>query len=240
MGIGPSMAVAEYHQELWDDPGKANNHWSYYDTDAPEPHDVDMDWHASGGVGSSGYVSTPLDHLDPAHHPQAFWPAYLYRGLGENQEIDLGIANAAIKVYASDVSTTGITPLNLQGGSLYFFIGQYLAGIPDDPADDKWSFFYHTMPVTINQGDWEAESTLTVGDDANWGVIADTDPDVSPSDLFYHPQQWGFCVFEAEAAPSGVLAVDSFQIVPEPSVLVFLGMGIVGCAVCAYVCRRRT
>ena len=71
LGIGPSVAVAEYHQEFWDDAGKANNHWSYYDTDAPEPYDVDMDWHAGGGVGGSGYVSTPLDHLDSAHHPQA-------------------------------------------------------------------------------------------------------------------------------------------------------------------------
>ena len=48
--IGSGWASADYDLELWNDGVKTNNQWSYYDQDTPSPHDVDMNWHASGGL----------------------------------------------------------------------------------------------------------------------------------------------------------------------------------------------
>ena len=226
-GLCPMIAAGDYDAEYWDVPGKANNNWSYYDTDVPSPHNVDMTWHASGGMGDTGYVSAPLALLDSAHDPCAFWPAYLYRGLGVAQEIDLSFPGAVIKVRARDMAPpTQIQPMDLKGGSLVFFIGQWVdVGDDGNPANDKWSFFHNLTPVTIAQGGWTVRSSLPVGGNADWAAIADNDPLVDPSDLFYHPQQWGFAIFPAASTPTGTLGLDSLRIVPEPASFSLVALG---------------
>lgn len=229
LGIAPLVATADYDQELWNHAGRTNNHWSYYDIDAPAPHDVDMNWQAAGGVDDTGHVRTPLGVLDSAHDDEAFFPAYLYRGLGVNQEIDLSIEDAIIKVYVRDGS--GAAALDLKGGSLVFFIGQYIAV---EGGEDKESFFYNLTPVTVNSGNWTIESSLSVGGNGDWGVLANNDPTVFPSDLFHHPEQWGFTIFPAASTPSGALAFDSFRIVPEPT-----GIALFLAALTGSIARRR-
>ncbi len=222
-----TTSFADYAKELWDDPIKKNNNWSYYDSDAVAPFDVDMNWQSSGGVGGSGYVSAPLNALDSAHDASAFWPAYLYRGLGDDQEIDLSIDNAAVKIYARD-DTGPLAPvgsMDLQGGSVHLFIGQWFKGVDPGPQDDTWSFFYNTTALNII-GDVWTESTISVGDNSNWDIITRTNNSISPDDLFHHPEQWGFVVFPAAGDPSGVLGLDSFRVVPEPTTVMLLGFGI--------------
>jgi hypothetical protein len=216
------LVFADYTQESWDIPLALNRNWSYFDMDAPPPHDADMQWFNSGGVGNSGHVRTPLARLDSMHNNQAYWPAYLYREIGVNQEIDLTVLNATVKIYALDAGL--ISPINFTGGKLYMFIGQWLHNGPE-PEDDTWAFFYNLVPITINTDKWLVESSIPVGTNKNWGVIARNDPAVNPEDLFYHPQQWGFVIFGALDTPSGVLAMDSFRIVPEPAALTLLMLG---------------
>ncbi len=175
-----------------------------------------MVWLATGGMGNSGYVRAPLNALGSANSDEAFWPAYLYSELGDNQEIDLTVSDAVIKVYASGVSM--LVPMNLQGGRLHFFIGQWLPGISPGPEDDTWSYFNNLTPATIDDHGWSVESSITVGNDSNWGTIASNDPSVGPSDLYYHPEQWGFVIFPASGILSGELALDSFRIVSEPNI----------------------
>lgn len=234
LAVAPLTAAADYDAEFWDDPAQENHNWSYL-TD-PAPTDADMIWLSTGGVANSGHVRSPLNALVPYHNDEAYWPAYLYRGLGENQEIDVSIPDAAVKIYARAVALTA--PMNLEGGALHFFIGQWVHGNPDTPDDDTYSFFYNLKEVTINDHAWTIESSLPVGTDADWGVIASNDPAVAPSDLFYHPQQWGFTIFPASSTPAGLLALDSFRVVPEPSTLLLLWIGIFGLLGYAYACRR--
>ncbi len=226
--IPEGIVEGEYVEESWDDPGSMNHNWSYYDTDAPAPHDVAMNWEAAGGVGGGGYVWTSLNLLDTAHDLQVYWPAYLYRTIADDQEIDLTVPDAAVKVYARDVGTGA--QLDLKGGQLVFFIGQYVVNNPDDPNDDQQSFFYNLTPLTIGVGDWGVENTIPVGDDSNWGVIVNDDPSVSPSDLFYHPEQFGFAIYPAASTPTGSLGIDSFRIVPEPgsAALILFGALMLG------------
>jgi hypothetical protein len=235
LAVAPLTAAANYSTELWNDSAKENHNWSYLTE--PAPTDADMIWLATGGVADSGHVRSPLNALVPYHNNQAYWPAYLYRGLGENQEIDLSIPDAAVKIYARDVALTA--PMDLKGGGLHFFIGQWVHGDPNTPDDDTYSFFYNLKEVTINDHAWTVQSTLPAGTDADWGVIASNDPAVAPSDLFYHPQQWGFTIFPASSTPAGLLALDSFQVVPEPSSLVLLWIGILGLFGCVYRRRKR-
>lgn len=224
LGVFSGAALAAYTQELWNDPAKTNNNWSYYDTDAPQPYDVDMTWSATGGVDNTGYVKCSLYDLESVHHNGAYWPAYLYRGLGDDQEIDLSIPNASVNIYAKNASSP-MGGMNLQGGSLRFFIGEWFEGTDPGPEDDTWAFFYNTTPVTINDHSWAAESTIPIGSNSNWGVISRTNSGISPDDLFYQPQQWGFVIFNAASEPTGILALDSFRIVPEPATLLILGLG---------------
>ena len=223
LGCCPLLFAQDYEEELWDDPLKANNNWSYYDTDAAEPHDVDMVWLSTGGVGNSGYVKTPLSALDSAHDGEAFWPAYPYRDIGDNQEINLGIVRTKIVVYASDVSM--MVPMDLHGGQLHFFIGQWDPGTSPGPEDDTWSYFYNTAPVTINDNDWAVKSVIDVIDGA-WETLASNDPSVQPSDLFYHPQQWGFVIYPASDTPSGELAFDYFKIWHGPDIPTLSAWGL--------------
>jgi hypothetical protein len=221
-----AMSLADYDMELWNDPLLQNHNWSYYDTDVAYPHDVDMNWQASGGVGNSGYVSTPLNNLDACHSTQAYWPAYLYDGIsGLSQQIDLSVKDAEIRIYVRDIGDPlGTVPFNLQGGQVYFFIGQYLVNGPQI-EDDLYGFFYNKTPVIINKDKWLIESVIPVGLDSDWGVIAANDLTLKPGDLFYHPQQWGFAIFPAASTPSGVLGFDSFRIIPEPMTLCLLALG---------------
>ncbi len=211
LGAFPALVAGQYNEELWDDPIKTNNNWAYYDVDHTSGPHVDMIWHATGGVGNSGYVHAPLGGLDSAHHEQAFWPAYLFRGLGSfGQEIDLSPPDTVIKIYAREMAVS-VVPIDLKGGSLHFFIGQWITGPPD-----KWSFFYNRTPIGISDAGWTIENMIYVGGDDQWGEIANNDPSVSPSDLFYHPEQWGFVIFGATGTPAGELAIDSFRIAPHP------------------------
>ena len=127
-----------------------------------------------------------------------------------------------------------MVPMDLHGGQLHFFIGQWLPGPSPGREDDTWSYFYNTTPVTINDHDWAVKSVIDVID-GGWETLASNDPSVWPSDLFYHPQQWGFVIYAASDTPSGELAFDSFKIWHGPDIptLSAWGLGVMALVMAA-------
>ena len=132
VGLTASVAMAtSYDDENWDNPSLEHNKWTYWDEDfgtAPHHHRP-MDYSATGGVSSSGYVSAPLEELEPAliHDGAAYWPAYP----GEDMEttgfpyVNLNIPGAAVSVYVRGGHNPIGPPVDLGGGQVRFFIGYY-------------------------------------------------------------------------------------------------------------------
>lgn len=228
-------ARAQYDQENWDDPVLQSNGWYYWDENHPGSYpgaDEPMPWLAEGGVGpapGSGHVTCVLDVLTPHHdETRAFFPAYNTTYLDTPHFIDLGIPDAAVKVYLSD-KTQPLTPnIDFHGGYLTLFLGQW------DNDTGNHIFYYNTTAAIPAEGipdywtgatRWR-EFTFAVGGDSDWAVFASAGGVVPVSSLFYHPQQWGFVIMDDSGGPpTGALGFDSWRIVPEPTVAVLLLMG---------------
>lgn len=260
-GLVSGMARADsYQQEQWNDSIAEENLWAYWDEDydvgEPESanyHHHPMAWMATGGVANSGHVWTSLPDLWTEHDDRAYWPAYLtdqitqYYGVPD-REIDLTPNIDSIRMAVKDRAVT--TPVDLNGGKLYFFVGQWWSH-PSDPDQDRWAFFYNANGFyDFNATQWTT-TLVPVGEGTtDWGIISMSgvnndypDPPVSEArELFDSPQQWGVVIFDplatVLAAPEGELAFDNFGIViPEPSTFVLLAMNALGLFV--YALRRR-
>ena len=100
------------------------------------------------------------------HDTVAYYPAYMTEALDPNKTIDLTIENAAIKIYINDTTLGG--NVDLQGGQVRFFIGEWDVGILEGPEDDRWAFFCRNLPFVVNDHSWTTESTVAAGGDADW------------------------------------------------------------------------
>ena len=223
-----ASARGTYVEEKWDSSSLTHHNWSYWNENSISPHnewDVYANWQETGGVGGSGHVWAPLSLLTSEHHNQAYWPMFLTTDIDDadgSQEVDLSFGGAAVKIYMKD--RTLATPVNLQGGSVHLFVGEWIPAGIGGPVGDKYRFFYNKKPLKAPTGTW-VESTVPIGGDSDWGVIAIDGLPANASDLFNTPQQWGFCIFGATDQPTGELAFDSFGVVPEPVTLSMLALG---------------
>ncbi len=247
-----AVPAAPYEFEDWNCPTAKENYWCYWDESYdpyPPPdqynyHNRPMNWEATGGVRNTGYVWTPLEDLHSVHDVRAYWPAYMFEQVTEkygvpNREIDLTIDDAHIRVAVKDVGGAG-QPVNLHGAKLYFWVGYWW--VADDPAPDSWAFFYNANGhFTFDSSDpagWTT-STIPVGEGTtDWGIISmsgmgegNPAPPVSEAwELFVAPQQWGFVIFDPDVdvlpPPSGALGFDNWAIIPEPSTLTLLALGV--------------
>ena len=260
----PVARADPYQREDWNNPAapeNGENYWAYWDENYSIPdeppeanyHHHPMPWSPTGGVGDSGYVWTPLAEME-SHHDEvrAHWPAYLTDQIADHfevahREIDLSIDNAHISLAVKDRGTA-ITPVNLEGGQIYFFIGQWWLNNEADPDDDQWIFFYNANAnYDFNALNWTVTSVPVGTGTTDWPVIAQSGvgnsyplPPVSNAwELFVSPQQWGVVIYDPAATvldqPSGELGFDNFAIIPEPYTIVLIGMA----AVCLLLARWR-
>jgi hypothetical protein len=239
LGLVASVACAQsYDQEYWDDAGAQHNDWACWDLDYqpthPHDHNRPMDWHATGGVAGSGYVSCgPLADLEPAivHTHDAFWPAYpgddIVAGF---PYVDLTRTNVAVSVYVKGAHGLG-SSIDLKGGAIRFFIGYWDGHGTEETGDDEQAFFCTNGTFSYGDNSW-LQSTVVLGDDSDWMTIVKDEytRDTSPTDLYDGPQQWGFTIYPVESGEQptgGSLNFDRFEVVPEPGTMGLLSVGLV-------------
>ena len=237
IGLIASIALAgSYDDETWDNIALEHNKWCYWDTDygVYPNHHHPMDYFSGGGVGGSGYVSTPLVEMEPAfvHDVAAYWPAYP----GEDMEttgfpyIDLTNPGAAVSVYVKGGHNPIVPPVDLGGGQVRFFIGYYDTKDNEDPDDDEQAFFCTKGTYSVGDNLW-LETTVLLGGNDDWLTIVKEEApgtNTQPMDLYDGPQQWGFTIYPVDLGsfPSGgTLGFDEFHIVPEPGTMVLLCIG---------------
>ena len=78
LGTIPLPSLAEYHEELWDEPVAANNNWSYYDEDATYDSHMTTDIEPQmNGVNPSAYIRIPFTVTESlAIERLALWVKY--------------------------------------------------------------------------------------------------------------------------------------------------------------------
>ena len=232
--LAATASSGDGYDENWN--SGSNNKWAYWDTDygAYPNHHHPMDYFGVGGVGGSGYVSTPLENMEPAfvHDVAAYWPAYP----GENFEfepfpyIDLRIPGAAVSVYVKGGHNPVVPPVNLAGGQVRFFIGYYDTKGNADPNDDEQAFFCTKGTFAVGDNLW-AETTVFLGGDDDWLTIVREETlgtQTQPTHLYDGPQQWGFTIYPVPLGSfphGGTLGFDDFQLIPEPATLSLLALG---------------
>ena len=201
-------AAATVYQEEWNAAGSGAHFWNYWTTT-----DVTMAWHASGGRADSGYVSAPLaacsNWLGNSH-----WPAYTFTDRDPTQNIDL-VAGSVVSVFARMTD-----PDALNGGTLHFFVGEWL-------SESNYVFYRRNATVAVGTNDWNAFSVFVAGADADWTLVDQVGNTKNPTDLYSNPQQYGFVVSGSSSQPSGDLAFDSFAVVPEPGSLALAAGGAI-------------
>jgi hypothetical protein len=222
LGAFVSSGMAEYI-ENWDIDPPANNDWYYYDVGVGDG-DADLTWVSSGGEDGSAHVRAPLGSMTEwTEVPDVWWGPYTYGhdGVTTLHPINLN-DDRVISIYARDDTLTG--DADLQGGSLHFWIGQFRD--PDGPGGDDpfLTFFQYNDPVKIT-GTWSPTRQVMRSDPGRWTEVVNDD-NLDPVDLFTEPQQWGFGIFGASGAPSGVLGFDSFANTPEPTAAILLVLGV--------------
>lgn len=262
---------------VWEPPAGGESLWAYWDENF-EPYPADgagynyhhkpMHWSAKGGVKESGYVWVPLSDVMSEHNEiQAFWPAYMTDQQTEYyhhhypeksphpRHLDLTVDNAHIKVSLLDRGQLS-QPVNLAGGKIYFFVGEWWSNDLQDPNDDAFIFFYNSNGAfNVTGNDWTTTS-VPVGNGSalagDWKIIASSaglDGYENPPedgdeavDHFYSPQQWGFTIFNGTATVrpviSGELGFDDFAIVPEPGTLTLLTLALITLGLFSWRRRR--
>jgi len=210
--------------ESWD---TGHQNWHYWASPNNEPYVTHV---GSGGVGDSGYVEVDFVVGNNYHWKDlggdldwVYWPNYIYPeddGLTPN----VNFTGADVSVYVK-----GSANLNMQSGSLYFYVGK--AG---GPNDSLWSLFRHNTPLGIGNATW-LQSTITLADTLGPGAdewVLMEGGDYTVAETLAHPLEFGFTITgvqENEDNPTGILGFDEFfttgDIVPEPVSLTVIGLG---------------
>lgn len=198
-------SLADYIEE-WNRESAGNHHWDYWTTS-----NISMGWRATGGEQDSGYVSAPLGAC--SNWLTAYWPAYLEMDKAPEQELVL-TPNSSLSVTLNDLNSA-----ILNGGAARLFIGEWIDG-------SNWVFFSHNTALTVNHTNWLTPSQLLMGGNDSWSVISQTGNVKNATDLYNHPQQYGFVVLGGNSQPIGELGFDSFQLIPEPQTLALLSVGL--------------
>jgi hypothetical protein len=217
-GLARIAAGAAVYEEEWNASGNGAHRWNYWTTG-----DVAMAWQATGGRADSGHVSAPLAACSNWLNDSR-WPAYTFADRDATQNIDL-VSGSALSVYARMAD-----PATLNGGSLHFFIGEWL-------SQSNYVFYQHNAVVTVATNDWSVRSSWTAGTDLDWTLVDRAGSTKNPTDLYANPQQYGFVIRGSAGQPTGSLGLDSFAVIPEPATLALAAGGAMLFAV--YRRRRR-
>ncbi|MAE64188.1 MAG: hypothetical protein CMJ18_07915 [Phycisphaeraceae bacterium] len=230
--------------ETWNDPRDLNHGWQYWapgislDTrPGAAGQSQDAAWAATGGVGDSGFISSPDLLVSPPRDDWEalwgrFWPAYQ---APPDRVDDVDLTGEAIEISVNDLGT-GMAPWIAQNSSLRLFIGEWDAGPTPDPGDDLYVFYEHASDIAVGHGQW-IETRFDVGTNDDWTVIehnyGPSDQDAfdnrPPESLYPSPQQWGFTFasFGITTPPAGGRLGFDDLIIPEPSPLGLLGFGLI-------------
>lgn len=215
------LAAGETHAtgiEDWNAAAAGNHNWKYWN-DSVSPSDIDAPWVATGGANDSGHLAVDLGALSLWGSNPTYWPAYTAASMrGADQDIDL-----VLNPYLT-VNLMGGRDVDLQGGRLYFFVGEW-----NDSGSE--AFYRNTTPLTIMpSGDWGLANVAWAGDVSQWALISATGEASSLEELFQAPQQYGLVLWGSQGQPTGTLHVDDFgaiptATIPEPSGFALLGLG---------------
>jgi hypothetical protein len=215
--------------ELWNTTPPAENHWNYWDA-SPGGYGSPASWTSSGGYANSGHIYMPMNEL--VKWPAAenlYWPVFTIAGTGHReayQELDL-TKDPVLNILLSAAGGT----VNLQGGQLYFFIGEWIGGVTPSAV-----FYRSTTPLVVNSTGWSLVNSSKVGKETDWDLLFRENSTRLASDLFFHPQQYGLVLVGAGPDPlSGDLHIDNFSSIPEPAAL---GGSLAGGLVLMVVFRR--
>lgn len=216
--LAPAAATAGYLED-WDTDPPGSNDWFYFSGSPGD--DTHMLWVGSGG-NPGGYVETPTEQTTDWGVTDTVRDHYVAYAYGDTSHSVGGVPVQSHPINLLTNNRIGIniataTGVSLSGGSLYFWIGEYV-GDAADPAADDWSFFAFDQALGISVGSWGEEQVLhLVPNSAAWLTIADNQGK-SPADLLSDPQQYGFAIIGGSAAPSGSnLAFDNFSTAPAPA-----------------------
>jgi len=205
--VWSSGSASAGYFEQWNDDAAMNHNWKYW----VEPDGVAALWNASGGVADSGHIVSPLGALALWGSSDAYWPIYTMEG---ERELTQGINLVENPSLTSVLSAGGLT-VSLGGGTLHYFIGEWLVTGPD-PGDYSAVFYRTKASLTLNAAGWDVPSAISVAQDADWELMFSKDSLKKATDLFLNPQQYGLVVVGGTMAPSGDLLVDNFGVIPEP------------------------
>gem|GEM_PF-4896510 len=160
---------------------------------------------ASGGA-EGGYVRSRLDLLTANVDSDLWWPCY--RAPPTSEPINGDFTNASVSVALNDFGT-----VDLQGGSLHFFVGEW------DPGTGTSTFWIFRTPVAAaTAGSWQTRHLQLTAVEADWEARGDV-PYRALAELLVRPQQWGFVIVgAARAQPLGFLGFDSLRVTSGPIV----------------------
>ncbi len=175
------------------------NGWYRY-SDAGQ--DVPIDWRPSGGPDGSAFIRCPLGEL----------------GLWEDRYYPLFTRSAHQKV---NLYEKGLIRVQLRHDSAP--IGQH-AGFQGDLTvfvghavdENNYTFYYFKPTFAIESNEWFTAELRLTADEDDWELVTRgrfTHPLV---ELLSNPQQWGFAIVDAAAAPTGWLDFDDLRICPVP------------------------
>ena len=215
-------AVTNY-VENFNDTGDRENHWAYWGqpTGGGEVTDHAVVWMANGGVGWTPRVTVDMENLD--YTVNGYWPYYLNSpDVGGTRTADQELNFDDHTVSAAFNSHNIADPFN--GGSVFFFLGQYIDG-----GNSAWYTFNQSFAVNVTQDDWSQATSIDItGDESQWTLLGGN-ASISVTNLFNNPQQYGFVIVGAGSQPTYNLSMDNFsatQTIPEPGVLALLGTGL--------------
>jgi len=216
--LGLSAGAEASYSETWNDPGAGANRWYYFQAGAPDNGDVPLAWTASGGVdpAPSGFVSADLGAATTWTPTGAgnYFLAYTYRS---HHPLDLTLAPWA------EIALKDGGGLDLGGGTLRFWIGDFDDPNGPNPPAATYSFFYLDLPLAYGTAGWVTNSIDTTA--YSWVQFANQNGR-PVGDLLSDPQQWGIGLFGAADTPGGTLALDNF--IPSPAPLALIALGLAG------------
>lgn len=218
--LGLTAAAQAGYVETWNSDTARENGWWYYDAaDTGHDGDVALAWLDVGGVPPAPSGQVHVDAGDAtAWAPTGAGNYYLAYTYGATHAIDLTL-DPQVWIALKDGGG-----LDLKGGTLRFWIGDY-----DDPdgaggAPPILSFYSFDQALVYGDTDWVVNSIdVRTGD---WLAINGLNAKPA-SALLSNPGQWGFGLFGAGDDPSGTLALDNFN-VPAPAPLALVALGIAG------------